>query len=43
MNPSNKVDEPSALQEEVGFMDTMRTEDDHMADDNPFGIDDIDD
>ena len=24
-------------------MDTMRTEDDHMADDNPFGIDEIDD
>ena len=22
-------------------MDTMRTEDDHMAQDNPFGLDDI--
>ena len=33
------VNEPKQEVGDVNFMDTMRTEDDHMADDNPFGLD----
>ena len=36
-----KSAEKDESNDSVGLMDTMRTEDDHMAQDNPFGLDDI--
>ena len=35
----NEPKEEESKDGDVNFMDTMRTEDDHMADDNPFGLD----
>ena len=44
--PAESSPEPTAFASNLLMMtgiDTMRTEDDHMAQDNPFGIDEDDD
>lgn len=43
--PANPSPEPTAFASGLLMMtgiDTMRTEDDHMAQDNPFGLDEDD-